>query len=184
MNRSIKILALLVLLDIVGVGILWYGYTYVSKQKLAETELLDQLRDEKVKNQKLAAISKTLSSVEMQRHELDQFLIESSDENQIQLITALEKLGATTTGAIVDTSRFEPSAGAVPMLHGDLSITGSWSQVYHFLRLMEEYPSRLIIGRFEVHRDESQTVSQGKPVGEKWAGAISIDFASLKPEQN
>jgi Tfp pilus assembly protein PilO len=183
MKKISNILIVLALLDAIGVGIFWYGYTKVVDIKESETNLRSQLAEEKQKGQKLDALRNTLTSAAKDRAQLERYLIDPSDENQIQLISRVEHLGTTTTGVEVTTTSFDfQSSAKPPVLHGEFAVSGTWSRLYRFLRIMEEYPSRVVINRYDIHSTPSAAADKSNQ--EIWTGGISVDFAGLKQLQN
>ncbi len=180
MKNILVILSVLIVLDLAGAAGLWFGYSRIEQAKASEQELRADLAEENQKGQRLAALRQTLAAAAKDKEQLESYLIDPSDENQIKLIAAIERLGATTTGVSVTTSSFDLTQTKPPVLHGDYSLEGSWQGLYHFLRLIEEYPSRVVITRFDVRASQSPAAGSSAAI-EKWVGAISIDFASLKP---
>lgn len=183
MKKTLNILIVLALLDLTGGGLFWYGYTKIGDIKQNETDLRAQLTEEKQKGQKLDALRSTLASAAKDREQLERYLVDPSDESQIQLISRVEHLGTSTTGVEVTTASFDPQfASKPPALHGEFTMNGTWNQLYRFLRLMEEFPARLIISRYDIHLVPS--APDAKSAQENWAGTISVDFAGLKQIQN
>lgn len=183
MKKTLNILIVLALLDVVGIGFFWYGYTKMIDIKQQESELRSELAEEQQKGRKLDALRSTLASAVKDREQLERYLIDPSDENQIQLISRVEKLGIKTTGVEITTTSFDYlSTAKVPTLHGEFTLSGTWKELYQLLRLIEEFPARVIINRYDIHtaqRAESTTATQ-----DNWAGSISIDFAGLKQPSN
>ena len=93
MKRTLNILVILLIIDLAGIGGLWYGYTSTIDIKTEESDLIDQLSQEGLKGKKLNELRQTLASVGRQRDELEKFLIDPSDENQIPLLNSFEQLG-------------------------------------------------------------------------------------------
>ena len=184
MNKTLNILIVLALLNMIGGGLLWYGYAHMQNMKDSESALLTELSGENLKGQKMVALRQTLASAEKERETLEKFLIDPSEENQIKLISQIEKLG-TTTGAFIDTTSFDRTASVPPSLHGNFSIRGKWGELYHFLRLIESYPSRVFIGSYDAHIEhEAQKQTLGSSDADVWVGTISIDLISLKPDRS
>ncbi len=177
MKKSLNILIVLVLLDLFGVGLLWYGYTTIQGMKQKETDIREQLQEEGQKWQKIANLKQTLAAATKDREQLERYLIDSSDENQIKLIAQIEHLGAST-GLLVTTNTFDLQTTKTPLLHGDFALTGTWTQLFHFMRLIEEFPSRVVITRYDIGLTPSTSLL--KPTQDNWTGSMSIDFASLK----
>ena len=184
MKRTLNIVVILLVIDLLGSGGLWYGYSSMLEVKVNESNLVDQLNQEALKGKKLNALRQTINSVGKQRDELEKFLIDPSNENQILLLNSFEQLGASTTGLSVDISRFE--LGDNPkVIHADAGFKGTWAQVFHFLRLIEEYPSRVTINKFDANINRGIVVEPGKPaVPDQWAGNISFDLVGIKQTKN
>lgn len=183
MKKTLNILIVLALLDLIGGGLFWYGYTKIGDIKQSETDIRAQLAEEKQKGQKLEALRNTLASAAKDREQLERYLVDPSDENQIQLIARVEHLGTSTTGAEVTTTSFDfQTTSKPPVLHGEFTVKGTWNRLFRFLRLMEEFPSRLVINRYDIRLVPS--AAEVKPSQEEWAGTLSLDFAGLKQIQN
>ena len=180
MRKIINLFIVLSLLDIVGAGLLWYGYLYIQSEKNKETELRVQISEESQKGQKLATLKRTLASANKDHQELVQFLIDPSEENQIQLISGIEKLGSSTAQISAETTSFELTATAPIALRGSLTLKGSWRRLYHFLRLIEEYPSRAMIDRLDISYSPSGPTPEGKKPLDIWSGSITITLSALK----
>lgn len=183
MKKTLNILIVLALLDAVGAGFFWYGYTQMADIKQHESDLRSQLAEEQQKGRKLDALRSTLASAAKDREQLERYLIDPSDENQIQLIAQIEQLGLKTSGVAVTTTSFDYlAASKVPTLHGEFTMNGTWKEMYHFLRLIEEFPTRITVNRYDIH--SAPRTDSTSPNLDNWAGSISIDFAGLKQLQN
>lgn len=171
MKRNYEILAVLAVVVIALGGLLWWGYTLMHDKKTEEVTLRNELLEESQKGNKMKTQKRTLALVANDYKELVTFLYEPSEESQIKFISEIEQLGTTTTGALVETKSLNlVTTGTSPSFHGEFSVSGTWSQVHHVLRLIEEFPSRIIIERFDVQ----------KTGGDAWSGAFSLDLTSLR----
>jgi Tfp pilus assembly protein PilO len=177
MSRITKIIITFLLIDIAGVGLLWYGYTSMQDKKTEESEIRKDIALEAEKGQKLIALQRSIDLAEPDRKALEQYLFDPSDESLIKFISQMEQLGITTTGATVETRSLDRSGAKV---HGEFTITGSWSQLYHLLRLVEELPTRVVINQFNMRRVDISTGTAVKESVELWSGSLSVDLASLK----
>lgn len=174
MPRITKIIIIFLLVDIVGAGLLWYGYTGMQDKKTEESGIRKDIAQEVEKGQKMIALRHSIDLAEPDRIALEQYLFDPSDESLIKFISQMEQLGITTTGALVETRSLDRSGAKV---HGEFTITGSWSQLYHLLRIVEEIPTRVAINQFNIRRAD---VSNGTGSIESWSGSLSIDLVSLK----
>ncbi len=177
MRRILQIFFILLLLDIVGLGALWYGYSGMQDKKDEEMALRASISKEGEKGQKLASLRRTLTLAEKDRAALAGYLFDPSIESQIKFISLLEHFGTSTTGALVETRALDLTQGTPAMIRGEFALTGTWSQLYYFLRIVESLPLRTNINRFEIKRSEAPTVL--KPM-ETWTGSLSMDIVGLK----
>lgn len=171
MSRITKILIIFLIADSIGAGLLWYGYTSMQEKKTEESGIRKDIALEAEKGQKIVALRRSIELAEPDRKALEQYLFDPSDENLIKFISQMEQLGLMTTGAVVETRALDRSGAKV---HGELTVTGSFPQLYHFLRLIEEIPTRVVINRFDMSRGN---IVEGV---ESWSGSLSIDLTSLK----
>lgn len=174
MKRTLNILVILLVLDLLAAGGLWWGYTIMQDKKVAEGELRKELVLESQKGKNLIALKRKLASVEKDHAEMSKFLYDPSDESQIDFVSRVDQLGSSTTGATIETLSLDLSTDVPPSLRGVFSMKGTWGQMYHFLRLLEEFPSHLVITRFDV---------KGSSSGGIWSGGASITLNSLKSAQ-
>lgn len=174
MKRTLHILIVLLALDAFMAGGLWWGYTLMQGKKDEGTELRRELLLQDQKGRSLLALKRTLATVEKDHAEMSTFLYDPSDESQIDLVSRMERLGLSTTGAKIETASLDLSADAQPRLRGTFTMSGTWVQLYHFLRLLEEFPSHLTVSRFEVKGSSSDGI---------WTGTAAIVLDSLKRAQ-
>lgn len=165
-----SILFLILALNLLGGSSLWFGYTIMRGAKIEEADLRKQLITENQTSDQLAGLRRVLTSTKEDRNELSQFLYTTSDEDQIKFISSIEKMGTSTSGAIVDTTLLELSKTKSPVLRGEFTISGTWRQLFHLLRLVEEAPSRIVVNRFEARNGTNDT----------WSGVIKIELISLR----
>lgn len=171
MKGLLRTLIILLVIDLIGVGGIWFGYTLIQDKKSEETTLQAQITEEIQEGYKNIALARTLASVKEDRAELQKFLYDPSEEGQIEFVSQIEKLGTTTTGAIVETQSLVLTKDKEPSIRGDFTIRGSWENMYYFLRFIEEFPSRLVINRFSAAYSNSDKL---------WSGGTQIDLRGLK----
>ena len=172
MSRILQFVIVLVVLNISGAGILWYGYTNMQDNKAKEADLRSQLAEENKKGEKLNSLKETLQLAEKDKEALEKYLFDPSEESQIKLISQMEQFGSSTTGALVNTTSLELSGSK---LHGEFAISGTWNQLYYFLRLVEVFPTHIVINRFEV-----RNANDSKNTYDHFTGTLSLDFVSLR----
>ncbi len=158
----------LLAIDLIGIGALWYGSIALQEEKQNEVVLRQELLGEELENDKAVALKRVLTSTEADRRALSQFIFQPSDEDQIKFITLIEHLGTSTTGAVVETISLNSSKPGV--FSGDFSLKGTWPQIFHVIRLIEEFPARIVITKIDVKEEQNG----------QWAGVIKIDLLSLR----
>lgn len=175
MSRIIITIIVLVLVDTLTAGLLWYGYTTMQTKKSDEAKQQEELREEATKREKLNALSRSIALAEEDRKLLAKYLFDPSEENQIRFISQMEALGAST-GASVTISSLALSGNKV---HAEFMLKGTWPEIYHTLRLVEELPTRTEVNRFSA----SRSASGGQENSDEWSGNLSLDIISLRPTQ-
>ena len=175
MSRIVQFIIILTALNILGGGFLWYGYSNMQDNKSKEKDLRSQLAEENQKDQKFNALKDTLKIAARDKESLEKYLLDPSEESQIKLISQMEQLGSSTTGTLVNTTSLDLTSGQPKSLHGEFTISGTWSQLYYLLRLIEVFPTRIVIRRFEIKNNADIMFPA------RWTGTLSLDFVSLKP---
>jgi len=174
MKRELRILIVLLVLDILGIGGFWFGYTMMGTKETERTQLQGELIEEKQKTAQSGSLQKTLKQAEKEHGALAQYFYDAREESQIRFVSQIENLGTSTSGALVETKSFELIGGGSPRFHSEIAFSGTWSEAYHFLRLIETFPARVIINRFSASGSTNGTDE------ERWSGSVSIDVVSLK----
>ena len=171
-------LGFLVALNLLGAGGLWFGHTTMIDKKAEEADVKQQLADESDKTARLGTLKKTLALASVEHEKLLQYMYDQSDESQVNFISRMEQLGTSTTGALVETKSLTLTATEPKIFYGEFALTGKWSEVYHVLRLTEEFPANIVIKRFEV---KSATGNSSAELD--WTGLLVLDLISLKSGQ-
>src|SRR5437879_6441881 len=106
-SRILQFMIVLIVLNIAGAAGLWYGYSAIEDNKAKEADLHTQLAEENQKGQKLNSLKETLRLAEADKESLEKYLFDPSEENQIKLLSQMEQLGSTTSGALVTTTSLD-----------------------------------------------------------------------------
>ncbi len=175
MQRTLKILLILLVIDLFGLGAFWLGYTTINQKKEQETELRKELADQEKKVVQQASLRRALKQAEKERVALSKYFYDPGEESQIDFVAEIEALGLPTSGALVQTGSLTLSAGGTPSFRGEFGVKGKWEEVYHFLRLIETFPSRLVIRRFTAQSEGSKEAGVMN-----WNGSMSLELNSLK----
>lgn len=175
MKRPLILISILSVISVLGMAGLWYGSATMQEKKDAEKQLRADLLDEGQKWKKLAVLRRSLILAEGNRRDFEKYFYDSSEESQIAFVSKIEQLGTSTTGAIVETRSLDLVQKPLSF-RGVFTITGSWHQLYHVLRLVEEYPGRIIIDRFNV-KEGTPDKDHKEPL---WIGTLQVELISIK----
>jgi hypothetical protein len=171
MKRSLRILITLLFLNVATIAALVYCVSLMQAKRDSETQLQLELAAERQKSDQSTQLKRTLAAAEKEHTEMSKFFVDPSDEGQISFVSQIERLGTQSSGIKIETKSIDLSTDVPHSLHGIFSVEGSWSGVYHFIRLLEVYPSHLVITRLDLH---------GSPLSDNWTGEVSISVNSLK----
>ncbi|MDO8520536.1 MAG: hypothetical protein Q7S52_00275 [bacterium] len=171
-KRTLKIFIIVLLLDFLGAAAFWFGYSTIMAKKDEEAQLRAELVDEAKKASQQATLRRSLKQAERERGTLSKYFFDLGEESQIAFVAKIEALGLPISGTLVETGSFALTAGGTPSFRGEFALKGRWEEMYHFLRLIETFPGRLVIQRFS-----AQSVG-GKDAS--WNGGISLELTSLK----
>lgn len=180
MRRTLQILSVLLVLDLIGGGLLWFGYSNMQNKKTEKGDIQKELALENQKGIKLKSLQRTLALAEQDHVTLEKYLFDPSEESQITFLSLLERFGVKTTGAEVVTSTFNLTLTEPKGIHAELAISGTWKQLYHLLRIIEALPTHVVISRYTVTR-ENTTI--GGSETSPWKGVLTFDIMSLKTTQ-
>jgi hypothetical protein len=172
MNRLTRMISVLALLNVLGLGVVWFVHATIITKEGEVVQLQKEIADEKQKGAEFTTTQKVVTQAHKESVALDKYFSESGEEHQITFVEQLEDL-ATSTGVTLEIRSLDLASGATPSFHGELSMKGTWGEYYHFLRLIETFPGHLIISRF------SATAVDRKISG-LWTGSMSIDLVSVK----
>lgn len=135
-------------------GVLWYGLNSVVNLKEEESTLRGEMESWIKKSKQATTLQSTLTEAKKVKGVIDEYFFVPTEENQISLISDLEKI-------IKDTG----SAGEIKSLDvmpdyskvvGSIVIHGEWNDVYHTLVALEAYPIKLNLD--DVSISEQQNV--------------------------
>lgn len=169
MTRSYTLIIVLLVLNLIGGFGLWYGYTSILDKKTEESNVRAELSDETEQSSKLKTLQRTFTLASAEEEKLLRYMFEITDEGKISFISRMEQLGASTTGATLETKSLNFINTEPKSFHGEFSLRGRWVDLYHVLRLTEEFPAKIVIKRFDARGE----------AGENWDGTLSLDVTGL-----
>lgn len=177
-RTSIVILAILLSLSALGAAGLWYGYEYVVSMKDRERDLAQKIAIETERAARLQSLKGTFDRASGEKSKLEQYFFDVSEEDWLRFVEEMGSL-ARASGAIVDITSDPPPVGATS-LAATIKFSGTWSEVYRLLRLIETYPARVTFREFSAQaegtpRDANRSTS--------WTGTIKVELLSVRPSK-
>lgn len=134
-------------------GFAWYGVSAIITLKgesdVARGEFQSWIR----KSKQVLSLRKTLDRAAAVDASLQEFSFTVTDENQIQLISDLERIGRVT-GAKAEVKDLEVSPDSTSV-SGSLTFIGDWKSVYHALEALEVYPFKMFISDVTIGADQT-----------------------------
>lgn len=175
MKHFIRIIVALSVLDILGLGLLWFEYATILAKQGDETGLRKEISAEKQKGAEFMDTQKIVTQAQKESGVLLKYLYDPGEESQISFLAQIEALGVATSHALVEMKSLELVSGEAPGFHGELTVKGTWREAYHFLRLVETFPAHIVINRFSVATPDQKSASTAL-----WTGGMSITLMGLK----
>lgn len=173
MKRLIRIFIILSVLDLLGLGALWFEYSTILAKQGEEEGLRKEIVDEKQKGTEFTVTQKIVTQAERESGALDKYFYDPREESQINFVAQMEALAAPA-GVLIETRSLDLSGGTTPGFHGEFAVKGTWRDLYYLLRLVETFPAHVVINRFSA-------AAEKKDIGTAvWSGGLSIDLVSLK----
>lgn len=138
-------------------GFVWYGIDAIITLKQESDATRGEFQSWIRKSKQVLSLRKTLDKAAAVDASLEEFSFIVTDENQIQLISDLERIGKVTgVKAEVRDLEVAPDSSSVS---GSLSLIGDWKSVYHALAALEVYPFRLFVSDVSIVEDAAQAVA-------------------------
>lgn len=138
-------------------GALWYGVSSIVSLKSEEDTARGEFQSWIRKSKQVLSLRKTLDRAAAVDASLQEFSFVVTDENQIQLISDLERIGKVT-GVKTEVKDLAVSPDATS-LAGSLTFTGEWTSVYHALAALEVYPIKIFVSDVTVSEEPVQSTT-------------------------
>lgn len=167
------IVAILVIVSIVG----YYVFFSQIKEHNTETmELISEIEFTKQREQQLRNMKSTARETETDRTKLSTYFIkEESIVDFLEIIESFEEY----TGAKVRVrtiGKNDPGVyDTLEQLRLNLTVDGSWDEVYHFLVLIEALPYRVVVESIQLTASARQEDSNSK-----WQGVTTLTVVKEK----
>jgi hypothetical protein len=159
-KRTYVTLIIAVLFALILGGFTWYAVDAVITLKNESDAARGEFQSWIRKSKQVLSLRKTLDRAAAVDSSLQQFSFTVTDENQIQFISDLERIGRVT-GAKADVRDLEV-APDFTSVSGSLSFIGDWKSVYHALAALEVYPVKIFVSDVTINPDQSQVTSSAQ----------------------
>ncbi|HXK37730.1 MAG TPA: hypothetical protein VJ579_01550 [Candidatus Paceibacterota bacterium] len=150
-KRTYITLIVAALLAVILGGIVWYGIDAITTLKGESDTARGEFQSWIRKSKQVLSLRKTLDRAVAVDASLQEFSFTVTDENQIQLISDLERIGRVT-GVKAEVRDLEVAADS-SSIAGSLSFIGEWKNVYHAIAALEVYPFKLFISDITISED-------------------------------
>ncbi len=156
-KRTYITLAISIVLALVlGIAV-WYGVSAIITLKNESDVSRGEFQSWIRKSKQVLSLRKTLDRAAAVDASLQEFSFTVTDENQIQLISDLERIGKVT-GAKAEVRDLEVAPDSTS-LSGSLTFTGEWGNVYHALAALEAYPVKFYLSDVSINEYQGTTAS-------------------------
>ncbi len=154
-----------------------YGYViYIVFDTNREVGVLEEsVNIEARREEHLRSLKNVLLDTESERAKLNELFL--ADNNIVQFIERIERLGLLT-GVSLDTRSvgIQKAGGdgdVYEWLKISVSVRGSWSELYHFLSLIENLPVAVFLDKARFNYSTGADVSE-------WGGTFDLRVAKQK----
>lgn len=156
-KRTYVTLIVAIVLALILGGVLWYGVSSIITLKGEEDTARGEFQSWIRKSKQVLSLRKTLDRAAAVDASLQEFSFAVTDENQIQLISDLERIGKVT-GVKAEVKDLSVSPDSTS-LAGSLTFTGDWTSVYHALASLEVYPIKIFVSDVTIGEETSQSTT-------------------------
>lgn len=141
-------------------GVLWYGVNSVVTLKEQEGTLRGEMESWIKKGRQTTNLQNTLTEAKKVKGNIDEYFFVPTEENQITLISDLEKI-IKDTGSTGEVKSLDVMTDYSKVI-GSLSIHGEWNDVYHTLLALEAYPIKLNLDDVSISELQTSVENKGK----------------------
>jgi hypothetical protein len=150
-KRTYITLTVAALLAIIFGGIVWYGVDAITTLKGESDAARGEFQSWIRKSKQVLSLRKTLDRAAAVDASLQEFSFSVTDENQIQLISDLERIGKVA-GVKAEVRDLEVAPDSTSVA-GSLSFIGDWKSVYHAIAALEVYPFKIFVSDVTINED-------------------------------
>jgi negative regulator of replication initiation len=161
---------------ILALGVYVSFYLYINNKSEKIGENLSEIEVLKEQHKQMENLSQTIKATEVGRAKLSSFFVDS--DMIIEFLESVEDI-AGNTNVDIDVSSInevETDVESVKELVLNINFEGEWSNVHHFLFLVENMPLKIVVSRL--------SFKEGAPIVEDgaagWRGSVTLKVLQLK----
>ena len=152
-------------------GFYIFFYVHIQSMEEATHAAIIEARQLQQRSDELTNLNSVVRNIDAKKKALGGFFVASDREQFVQFLEDIEAIG-DSSGASVSVKPVGDAdmKGVVDELGLDLFVEGSWSDVYYFLTLLENFPMKLTITGVSFNE---------QPDEETWRGTVSIKVLQI-----
>jgi Tfp pilus assembly protein PilO len=178
-------LTVLIIVNIFLAVVSVYVFLVIRSNGRAVSSLKNSIQLELDREAKLKTMKEAVDATKDDRAKIDSFFIKKID--LISFIESVESLGKTTGAAVtikaVNSSADPDNQAAIyENLTMNVSVDGSWNQLYRFTALIESMPAAFSLGgvHFARNKDLADSGKIKSANAAPWSGSFEIKAKALK----
>lgn len=134
-------------------GVIWYALSSVVTLKDEENILRGELQSWVKRSKQTSSLQNTLIEARRVKLAMDDYFFVPTEENQIALISDLERV-IKETGSAGEVKSLDVNADYSKVV-GSITVSGEWNNVYHTLLALEAYPIKLNLDDISILEEKS-----------------------------
>lgn len=149
-KKTMIVLSIYAIVAIVFVSVYVFFILHIQNKEERTADVIAKVSDLEGQNAQLSDLKEILGNIEDKKDILNNVFIDS--KNIVDFLESLEEIGRIS-GASVQVENINESKTeneSFQNLALELSLIGSWDDVYHFFALLENFPARIAVDRVQI----------------------------------
>lgn len=188
-DKARGIFVVAICFNLLFLGVSTYVVILIQQKKQHISELKSRIEDLTNQKENLKSIKDNISKTAPLRQLVDSYFVPK--DGTVQFLNLIHKLGQennlTSKVINVDEEVATVSPELFELLNLEVEVSGTWSDVYHFVALIELLPYKVSVGRVDIEKfvegsgkTVSGATSQVKSASGTWEGTINFKVIKLK----
>ncbi len=173
-RRTCALLIISIFTSIILGLILFQGIYSIFSLKKEEGSLRGEMEAWVKKGKQTSSLQNTLVQAKKVRELINKYFFDPTEENQILLISDIEKI-VRDTGSSGEVKSFDLLNDKSKII-GSVLITGEWSNVYHTILALEAYPIKLNLDDVSILEDRVIPGDEKNKISQKIIYRANIRF--------